>query len=300
MTGGEVAAAATAAAGIVKKAADKDSSKARLARIAEESDMLLPAADAYARRVALKQNLLLQLYRPFGWLVGVSREYFAFDFGNDMADKIVDIPEEDLVTPPATVAVPAMLALSYSLDAPDLKEMYLNLLAAASDGRRTSDVHPSFAEVIKQLAPAEAQALRSVLVMPEVEMVRVTTSLSGGGFRMIYNNLINWHEGDPMAPTEHPSMEMYIDNWIRLGLVEANYGRMLITPNAYSWVVDRPEYKRVQDEVAALTPPEDPTGQSWPTAVGWDSGFLRRTAFGERFARAVSIIWSDVEVDGAG
>jgi hypothetical protein len=106
-------------------------------------------------------------------LAGVPRDYFDTEFRDDMADRLADVPEQELVTPRSSVAGPTILGLGFSLDEPQLKAMYLNLLATASDKRVQDSAHPSFAEVIKQLSAAEAEALAAVLqigVLPIVEI----------------------------------------------------------------------------------------------------------------------------------
>ena len=71
-----------------------------------------------------------------------------------------------LVAPKASLAAPAMQQLGFSLDEPALKEMYLNLLATASDNRSNSAAHPSFVEVIKQLSAEETQILNTIVCNP--------------------------------------------------------------------------------------------------------------------------------------
>lgn len=102
----------------------------------------------------------LVIWRLSSW------EYFNTQFSDDMAERLADVPEEEIVSPRSSVAGPAMLGLGFALEEPQLKAMYLNLLAAASDSRVQETAHPSFAEVIKQLSAAEAESLAGVLQSP--------------------------------------------------------------------------------------------------------------------------------------
>ncbi len=87
-------------------------------------------------------------------------DYFDGDeFAEDMAQKTAHLGEDDIVEPKANVAAQAMQGLGFSLDEPDLKEMYLNLLATASTKGRDHQAHPAFAEIIRQLTSEEASAL---------------------------------------------------------------------------------------------------------------------------------------------
>jgi Abortive infection alpha len=90
-----------------------------------------------------------------------------------MGAKVADIPDENLITPPASIAVPALQGLSYTFEEPNLKEMYLNLLATASDDRQADQAHPAFAEIIKQLTPNETLVLNSALRTPATTAARI-------------------------------------------------------------------------------------------------------------------------------
>lgn len=118
---------------------DSDEVKRQLLELAKDSPSMQDAAEHYARRIAIKQKVLLKLYQPLAKWVGESRDYLGGEFIADMSAKIADVPEEHLTSPPPAVAVPAMQGLGYSLGEPELKEMYLNLLALASDDRHTQE-----------------------------------------------------------------------------------------------------------------------------------------------------------------
>lgn len=237
------------------------------------------AAEKYARRAAVKQAVLLKLYQPLARLLGVAREYFDDEFARDMAEKTAHIPEERLVTPRPSVALPAMQGLSYSLDEPDLKEMYLNLLATATDGSVSEDAHPSFAEIIKQLSAAEASLLLRVLQSQVVPIVRLRRkALEGPGETDLLNHLFGVLDGASNLPLEVDLLPIWIDNWLRLGLVDVDYNRSLVDETAYAWVKDRPEFQRLQGQ--------DERGSE---SIAIEKGILQATDFGRRFARAVSL-----------
>ena len=107
--------AAISGAAVVKSAAkalaDDQKEVEVLRRLAEESGALEPAMRVYAKRLAVKQQIRLKLWQPLRGLMGVSRDYFEFDFDNDMAERLTDVPEDDIVTPRFSVAGPAMLVV---------------------------------------------------------------------------------------------------------------------------------------------------------------------------------------------
>jgi hypothetical protein len=288
MTGGEVVPVAKAAMSVAKKALDDTGEKELLQELASDSPAMKAAAETYARRVAVKQSVLLKVYEPLARFLGVSRAYFDSDFHADMAMKLTDIPDEHLGTPSPSVAIPAMQGLGYSVDEPDLKEMYLNLLATATDTRVKDDAHPSFAEIIKQLSPREAPFLLDALrrrLMPVVRLCRRSEAVIGGETTAA-NHLVYLVDATTGEPADEPSHPVWVDNWIRLGLVDVDYARELADDSHYDWVQASPVYVRL-----AKT---DPRGKE---SLIIHKGIVHVTDFGGRFLRAVS--FDGVKLNGA-
>jgi len=61
-------------------------------------------------------------------------------------EKAAGIPPEHVVEPKASIAGPALQALAFSHEEPDLREMYLNLLRASMDARTAKVAHPAFSK----------------------------------------------------------------------------------------------------------------------------------------------------------
>lgn len=269
---------AAAAVSLGKKALADGDDKKPLQSLAISSPNMKAAAESYARRVALKEGVLLKVYQPLARFLGVSREYFETDFQADLAGKLADIPEERLSTPSPSVAIPAMQGLAYSVDAPDLKDMYLSLLATATDERVKDDAHPSFAEIIKQLSPPEANLLLEVLraeALPVVRLLRKASEGDGGIF--VANHILALHDTVTHAPTEVPYITFWVDNWIRLRLIDVDYSRRMVATSRYDWAEERPEYSRLAEA--------DPRGVE---SLEVERGVLSVTEFGARFLKAVS------------
>lgn len=247
--------------------------KGKLLEIAHGGQALQVAADNYAARIAVKQKILLQVYRPLARLMGVSKDYFENDFNVEIAQKTAWIPDEELITPLASIAIPAMQGLSYSLGEPNLKEMYLNLLAAATDRRRQSEAHPSFAEIIRQLSAVEIDALDLILKdnLHPIVQLRVRT-LDSDSYQTFHEGLLNWVDPESKTPIER-DLSAFLDNWVRLGLISITFAERLADPDLYEWSRFRPEYVKLAEHGDLLSA---------------EPGMLRVTSFGRRFAQAVA------------
>lgn len=278
MSEGEIVPVARAVKAVGQVALSDDDVKRELIELSKESPAMKSAADKYARRVAVKQTVLLKLYQPLARLLGIAREYFDDDFAREMAERTSHIPDERLVTPPPSVAIPAMQGLSYSLDEPDLKGMYLNLLVTATDSSTSENVHPSFAEIIKQISAAEAALLLRVLQSRVHPIVRLRRrAVEGSGGTDILNHLVDVRNKESRSATELPSLAVWVDNWVRLGLVKVDYARTLVDQSSYDWVHERREMERLHAE--------DERGRD---SIEVQRGILVATDFGRRFADAVT------------
>ena len=149
------------------------------------------------------------------------------------------------------------------------------------------NAHPSFADIIKQLSPREASLLLNTLrsgLLPVVRLMRTVEERVGGV--LMVNYLLPLADTNTGELAEEPSLPVWIDNWIRLGLIEVDYGRYLTDEDRYAWVAGRPEFVRLEQD--------DQRGKD---GIDVERGSLRATDFGARFFAAVS--YDGVSLDGA-
>lgn len=208
-----------------------------------------------------------------------ARTYFSEKFQQDISEKTSSIPSDQIVEPKAYVAGPALQGLAFTHDEPNLKEMYLNLLATAMDGRSADDAHPAFVEVIRQINSEEARLLQDALKSSGTPIVEVRLSTVGeSGYRTLLRHVLNLTKGTADTPVEDPRLPAMVDNWVRLGLVNVDYSLQLTNGSAYDWVEQRPELVRLRE-----------TREDEQHKVEIGRGVLNRTAFGIQFARAISL-----------
>lgn len=287
MMGGELAAGAAIAGNIVKHAGKdlSEETKAvnkKLLERATEKQGFDDGAEYYANRVAVKQAMLTNLFKPLARLLGVSNHYFKHDFDRELAEKLADVPDENIVAPKASMAANAMQQLGYSLDEPDLKDLYLSLLATASDDRRNDTAHPSFVEVIKQLSSDEVPVLNRVLTTDENYTPLISLQLMTAGqegWQELAKHIVPFFDEMTGKPVVKPHIATYIDNWVRLGLIEVSYSRFLNDSNAYDWAEQRPELIEARAKWSSIE------GKS----VSFEKGYMGPTSFGAAFAKAVGI-----------
>lgn len=124
---------------------------------------------------------------------------------------------EDIVEPENYVAVPALQSISYSMDSEDLRDLFANLLASATDRNRKDNIHPSYVEIIKQLSPIDAKLLKYIglnhnMIVPSISVVQKYNNTSFTN--TILNRVI---EIDSITVTK---VDESLYNLNRLGIVQ--------------------------------------------------------------------------------
>lgn len=224
---------------------------------------------------ALLDNCLIPIaIVNYGFKKG--RDYFEKVFPSELNEKLAEVPQENLVEPPASIAAPILQALTFAHEDKNLKEMFLNLLKSTMDSRVSSHAHPGFVDVIRQLSPEEARLLSGVLkqeVPWPIVQIRIS-KLNGTVYNLIRTHVMNICDEEVNLPVVISRLDLMIENWIRLGLVNVQYTEKLNDAGIYDWVDARPE---LQHERKVRLDQE----------IVWHPGTLRVTAFGRSFAVAV-------------
>lgn len=173
------------------------------------------------------------------------REYNVEETKKFLAIKLEKVDADKIVPPEPYIAVPAIQALSYSMNSDDLRSMYANLLATSMTADKKWNVHPSFVEVIKQLSPDEAKLLKSLTKdsYPIIDLMLVNPN---GSFKIIVRNYTD--VADEIS--EHPNkIFSYLDNLKRLELIEIPIGMCIANESAYKHLEEHSEIKKYKNHL---------------------------------------------------
>jgi hypothetical protein len=163
----------------------------------------------------LVNNVLLP-FAAVNYAFDKARVYYETRFQRDMAPKIEHLQPEQLVEPRASIAGPALQGLAFAHDEPDLKEMYLNLLAREMSSETQRANHPGFVEIVRQLTAEEARIFKAFV--QKVEAMSLTSD--AGWWKIERHEFVKLLErvGENVA---HDRMVTMLENWVRLGLCRA-------------------------------------------------------------------------------
>jgi hypothetical protein len=183
-------------------------------------DMLQPAAKQLGKTLETVCKAVNLALAPVSGLVWGYEQFQTF-IDTKVADRLKDIPAEDIITPKPNVAGPAIEALRYTGHEESLTDMYANLLSSAMNQKVANGAHPAFVEFIKQMTSDEARLMRLFLdpsaAFPTVTVKAMDLDGSGGAWDVAANVSLLGESASIDLPELTPS---YLDNLCRLGLIE--------------------------------------------------------------------------------
>lgn len=183
----------------------------------------------------LPQTIYAALVPLRKWIT--EREYSLKETEKLLELKLKNVDPEKIRTPEAYVAVPALQAISYSMDSEELRNMYANLLAKAMIDDTKDKVHPSFVELIKQLSSDEARILKKLSYdingnFPIVDLIQKNAN---GSIEIILNNFTDMGY-DICNNTE--KITAYYENLDRLKIINIMSG---------AWITDLSWYEGINN-----------------------------------------------------
>ena len=218
--------------------------------VASELAKQIPVKEIYgdAKELVKKAELLLP-NKAYEWLQTRQLRSLIGKYNIEATKKLLlqklECIDSALIEPPAYhIAIPATLALSYSMDSEELRSMYANLLAASMVKTTKQFVHPSFVEIIKQFSPDEAKVFNRLPPKGRHEpIVDITKEIEGhdGVFTHCSNISVLGFEAECEFPDNIPQ---YIDNLCRLGLTEIPTNSFLIDEWRYDKITEHNFFKQ--------------------------------------------------------
>jgi hypothetical protein len=208
----------------------------------------------------------------------VAKAYYKLDETKKiLAEKLKDVPPNEIVSPEPHIAVPALQAISYSMDNEEIRNMYANLLASSMTKKVKGDVHPAFIEIIKQLSPDEARIL-SFLYKGNDPQPIITLRLVNSDNKYwcdFVKNFTNLHRSVPnLEYKDHKKVSILLDNLSRQKIIEIHERSFLTAPNIYDTLESDPV---IQSQIKLMTLPN----HQWKIErMGFEL-----TSFGKSFCR---------------
>lgn len=163
-------------------------------------------------------------------------------FFDELQERAMRIPEDRLQSPPVYVAGPALQAMLFTEDAPELRRLYVNLLGTSMDRETVRTAHPAFVEMIRQLSPDEARILQMLKpgdCWPEIDLLAVSPD-DADAFDTVAQHVSTL--GERAGCTNPDLTPAYVDNLCRLGISTISHGGFLDDDDVYSALEKHPTF----------------------------------------------------------
>lgn len=194
----------------------------------------------------------------------------------EIADRFSDIPEDQIEPARPEIAVPVLEALNQTEDG-QLRKLFIELLANASNSKASHLCHPSFVHVIKHIAPQEAQILQlwsGAASVPFLEISQRVNRISRRQLNQIY---------DLPDDFENPSLiPVYLSNLRGLGILTQSTTRWL-AEEAYEELIAHAQRDWPGITVSVV---QADNHKSEEGPIFYDKGVIEILAYGQLFQRA--------------
>jgi hypothetical protein len=238
-------------------------------------DAVQPAAKQIGRTletVTKSVNIALMPIKVLVW----GYEQIEYWLTSRLADKLRNVPDERIVSPPPIIAGPIIEALRYAGYDEHLRELYANLLASAMDRDTVSQAHPGYVEILKNLCSDEALLL-TVYIRESVHPAINIKGTTNDGKYVLYQRFFN-HLDNTVALNTPALIPAYLDNLIRLGILEAPANTELSNQALYEPLEIDPA---IEPYLAQIV--------DGGREVQFERLVIRLTVFGAQFVRQVVI-----------
>lgn len=196
-------------------------------------DSLQPAVKETGKILALIPQTVEAALLPLRkW--NIEREYKFAETKKLLEYKLKNVVPEKIVTPEAYVAIPAIQAISYSINSEELRNLYANLLAKAMNSDTKDMVHPSFVEIIKQLSPIDAKIFKQIMNTSNRPLITINIEYEDGGYDL-FSEYCSWIKDYSLI-----QCQISFNNLIRLGLIEIPTLDAYTTDDKYLCVKQNP------------------------------------------------------------
>ena len=175
-------------------------------------------------------------------------------FKKELEEKIEQIPQEKRVEANMQIVGPALENSKYCMESEEIRKAFANLISRSLHQDYSKYIHPSFADMLKQMSPIDAQNLMLFRSHKSYPICDIHYKENGSsGYNVIFNNLF-------LANTEQTNYDLQtqsISSLIRFGLVDVPEFSSLANQTLYDEFETNPIYfsmkMQISEEMGTVT-----------------------------------------------
>ena len=170
-------------------------------------------------------------------------KYKLEQFALDLQSRIEARKDGAIKVPDIEIVGPVLEAMRYTIDNTELRELYMELLATASDEKREQIVHPSYVEVIRRMSSFDAKLFRFLAPNKGYVLAANPKIHISNSNKYYVNAMPDWFVSPPDFIDDIFMLSASLVRLGQFGLLDLMYDRSA-TGADYSWVLESPLLKR--------------------------------------------------------
>lgn len=148
------------------------------------------------------------------------------------------IPSDKKLEPSIQITAQALENSKYCIEEPELRKMFSSLIANSMNSDFSNQVHPAFAEMIKQMSPLDAKVLTAFKKNPNgFPVVNYQNVLDGSGYRVLAENVFI-----AISMDNYQQYAQSLTSLERLGLISIHYDEFFTQDSLYEQFKSHPLY----------------------------------------------------------
>jgi hypothetical protein len=206
-------------------------------------DAIQPAAKQIGKSLEIVAKSITVVLAPISVLIwGYDKiELFIKD---RLTAKLANVSLDNIIPPDPAIVGPSLEALRFVGNNMELRELYANLIASTMDLESARDSHPGFVEIIKNLSSEEARILKIFDRNSTTALVDISVTAPAGGQRKLMDNFSDI--GERAGCTHLDLVPNYLDNLLRLGLLQIPVGRIIQDSTEYDALLHSQTFKNIK------------------------------------------------------
>lgn len=175
----------------------------------------------------------------------------------ELTSAVKAIPEESWQEPKLQIAGPALEKSQYCVEEKELRAMFVKLISRSMDKSFEDKIRPSFADIISQMAPLDAQNLIGIGKSGnQAPIAEFRNNLAKEGYQTVKTNVFLQNPEVNNIDVQASSLS----ELSRLGLLSISYEQYSLNPGLYDVFEQHPLFQRLK----LFIPPIPDGGYQFP------------------------------------
>lgn len=176
----------------------------------------------------------------------IKYDFLLEQYREELTTSVSNIPPEKRIEPSIQVTAQALDNSKYCIEEEKLREMFVSLIRNSMNSDFAEQVHPSFAEIIKQMSVLDAKIIRLFKNKIAFPVCQYCLHFSDDEFR---STPIPEHIFLELSDVDFTLCSQSLSSLARLGIISIAYGSAVTEPNAYDKFLQHPFYEQIKNEI---------------------------------------------------